>query len=286
MMAPSSKQTEEELRLAACAGDEDAFRMLVEPQRAGLHAHCFRMLGSFHDAEDALHDALLRAWRGLCGFGGRATFRSWLYRITTNACLDVLARRPKRVLPIDYGRPEAGEEDAPGEPWTEAVWLEPYSDEVVGLEGGYAGPAVHYERREAVELAFAAALRHIPPRQRAVLVLREALGLSAKEVAAALGTTVASVNSALQRARKVVDERLPERGQEGTERLLGDERVRATVERFVDALERGAVPAIVELLAGDAPPVALRPARGPAQRVGFSSRLPGRRASASKTPVW
>ena len=244
--------TEQKLLEAACAGDEDAFRLLVEPHRAGIQAHCYRMLGSLHDAEDALQDASLRAWRGLCGFGGRSSFRRWLYRVATNTCLDVLARRPKRVLPIDYGPPAAGGGADPGEPLTEPVWLEPYPDELLGLDEGYAGPADRYERREAVELAFVAALQHLPPRQRAVLILREVLGFSAKEVAESLGTTVASVNSALQRARKAVDDRLPEMSQQATLRSLGDEGVLEVVEEFVDAFERGDVPAIVALLAEDA----------------------------------
>ena len=251
MISASSKLREQELLEAACDGDEDAFRVLVETHRAELHAHCYRMLGSLHDAEDALQDAFLRAWRGLCRFDGRSTFRRWLYRVTTNACLDALARRPKRVLPIDYG-PNAGEADVPGEPVAGPVWLEPYPDELLGVEDGYAAPAARYERREAIELAFVAALQHLPPRQRAVLVLREVLGFSAKEVAESLGTTVASVTSSLQRARKTIDERLPEMSQQATMRSLGEERVRELVEQFVDAFERGDVEAIVSLLDEDA----------------------------------
>src|ERR671919_690319 len=164
----------------ARAGDEDAFRRLVEPHRNELHAHCYRMLGSVHDAEDALQDALLRAWRGLAKFEGRSSLRSWLYRIATNTCLDSIARRPKRMLPVDYG-PATDPHQGTGEPLVESVWIEPYPDERVGLEDGYAAPEARYEERESVELAFIAALQHLPASQRAVLVLREVLGFSAKE---------------------------------------------------------------------------------------------------------
>jgi RNA polymerase sigma-70 factor, ECF subfamily len=242
---------EDELLAAARGGDEEAFRRIVEPHRAELHAHCYRMLGSLHDAEDALQNVMLRAWRGLRRFEGRSATRAWLYKIATNVCLDAIGKRPKRVLPIDYA-PPARTGDDPGEPLAESVWVEPYPDERLGLEDGHAAPEARYEQREAVELAFIAALQHLPPRQRAALILREVLGFSAREVAAALDTTVASVNSALQRARKAVDERLPEQSQQATMRSLGDERLRRVVEDFIDAFERGDVDAIVNLLAEDA----------------------------------
>jgi RNA polymerase sigma-70 factor (ECF subfamily) len=252
MISTNSSITEEQLLNAARNGDEDAFRRLVEPYLAPLHAHCYRMLGSVHDAEDALQDALLRAWRGLDSFRGRGMLRNWLYRIATNACLDAVSRRPKRVLPIDYGPPVGAEGHELGEPVAESLWVEPYPDELLGLEEGYAGPAARYEQREAVELAFIAALQHLPPRQRAVLILREVLGFSAKEVSESLETTVASVNSALQRARKALEERLPAESQQTTMRSLGDRRVREIVQRFVDAFEGGDVEAIVAMLAEDA----------------------------------
>ena len=225
MTTPTATVTalERELLGAARRGDQEAYRRLVEPHRGELHAHCYRMLGSVHDAEDALQDALLRAWRGLPRFEGRSSLRSWLYRIATNACLNAVERRPKRVLPIDHG-PAADPHDVPGTPLVESTWVEPYPDERLGLEDGRAGPEARYERRESVELAFVAALQHLPPNQRAVLILREVLGFSGQEIAEALETTVAAVNSAMQRARKAVDERLPERSQQATLRALGDQR--------------------------------------------------------------
>jgi RNA polymerase sigma-70 factor, ECF subfamily len=240
-------------------GGESAFAGLVEPYRAELHAHCYRMLGSVHDAEDAVQDALLRAWRGLSRFEGRSTLRSWLYTIATNACLDQIARRPKRVLPIDYG-PATDPHLGPGEPLVESVWIDPYPDETLGVDDRSAAPDARYERRESVELAFIAALQHLPANQRAVLILREVLGFSAKEVAGTLGTTVASVNSALQRARTAVDERVPAQSQQATLRVLGDERLTEIVDRYVDAWERSDVEAFAAMLAEDAtfamPPLA------------------------------
>jgi RNA polymerase sigma-70 factor (ECF subfamily) len=231
-------------------GDEGAFRGLIEPYRAELHAHCYRMLGSLHDAEDAFQETLLRAWRALPRFGGRGLLRPWLYRIATNVCLDALARRPKRLLPIDQG-PPAQPDDDPGTPFAESVWVEPYPDREIGVEDGYAAPDARYERREAVELAFIAALQHLPARQRAVLILRDVLGFAAREVAEQLDTTVASVNSALQRARRSADERLPEQSQQAALRSLGDAVVRQLVDRYMDAWERGDVDALAALLAED-----------------------------------
>jgi RNA polymerase sigma-70 factor, ECF subfamily len=235
---------------AARAGDETAFRHIVEEHRAELHAHCYRMLGSVQDAEDALQDTLLRAWRSLSGFDGRSSLRTWLYRIATNVCFDALARRRKRVLPVDYG--PAAQTDEPGEPLTESVWLEPYPDEEIGVADGYAAPDARYEQREAVELAFIAALQHLSATQRAVLVLREVLGYSAREVSESLETSVASVNSALQRARKAVDERLPERSQQTTLRSLDDARTRKLVQAYIDAWASGEPKAVAALLARDA----------------------------------
>ena len=248
---PTSIVNERDLLEAARRGDEDAYRRLVEPRRAELHAHCYRMLGSVPDAEDALQEALLGVWRGLPRFEGRSSFRSWLYKIATNACLKAIERRPTRVLPIDYG-PAADPHDGPGEPLVESVWIDPYPDEKLGLEEGIAAPAARYEQRESIELAFIAALQHLPARQRAVLILRDVLGFSGREVADALETTPASVYSALQRAHKTVDERLPEQSQQATIRTLGDDALRDVVDGYVDAWERGDVDAVVAMLAEDA----------------------------------
>src|SRR5947207_12299916 len=261
-MATQTRPTnpnEERLLADARTGDEAAFGRLVEPYRSELHAHCYRMLGSVHDAEDSLQDAMLRAWRGLKSFEGRSSLRSWLYTIATNTCLNAIAKRPKRVLPVDYA-PATDPHAGPGEPVVESVWVEPYPDEMLGIEDGYAAPEARYEQRESIELAFVAALQHLPPNQRAVLILREVLGFSAKEVADTLETTVASVNSALQRARAAVDERIPEQSQQATLRTLGDDEVRELVERYVDAWQRNDVEAFASMLAEDAtfamPPLA------------------------------
>ena len=210
-------------------------------RRDELHAYCYRMLGSLHDADDALQEVMLRAWRGLDAFEGRSSLRSWLYRIATNVCLNAIAAKPKRVLPIDYG-PAADPHDSAALPLVEAAWVEPYPDQ----------PETGYELRESVELAFVAALQHLSANQRAVLILREVLDFSAREVAGALDTTTAAVNSTLQRARKLVEERLPEQSQQTTLRTLGDERLRELVRRYSEALEQGDVDALLAMLTADA----------------------------------
>ena len=230
---------ERELLAAAKWGDEDAFGRARRPYRRELQsATAYRMLGSAADAEDALQDALLGAWRGLPRFEGRSSLRSWLYTIATNACLKAIERRPKRVLPIDYG-PPADPHDASASRWSSRCgWSRSRTS---SSSSRRRRPEARYEQRESVELAFIAALQHLPARQRAVLILRDVLGFSAREVGEALDTTPTSVDSALQRARKTVDERLPERSQQATLRSLGDAGLRAIVDGYVAAWERADV---------------------------------------------
>jgi RNA polymerase sigma-70 factor (ECF subfamily) len=229
---------------AARDGDAAAFEVLVAPHRPELRAHCYRMLASLPDADDAVQDTLLRAWRGLARFEGRSSLRSWLYTIATNVCLRAAERRPPRTVPLDVADPAAiGEE--PGRPLVESVWIEPYPDELLG-------PEASVEQRESVELAFVAAVQLLPASQRAALLLRQVLGFSAAETAATLGTTVAAVNSALQRARARLDERLPERSQQASLRALGDAAVRDLVGRYTAAMASGDVEAVVALITEDA----------------------------------
>jgi RNA polymerase sigma-70 factor (ECF subfamily) len=244
---------------AAQRGDETAFEQLVTPHRGELHAHCYRMLGSVHDADDALQDAMLRAWRSLDKFKGNSSLRAWLYKIATNTCLDLIHKRPKRQLPLDAA-PDADPFDGVGQPLIESVWVEPYPDQQVGLSDGLAAPEARYEMRESVELAFIAALQHLPANQRAVLIMREVLGFSAQEAADLLETTPQSVNSALQRARVSVDEKLPDQSQQATLRSLGDDELQKLVENYMDAIQNGDVNRVVSMLAEDAawsmPPLA------------------------------
>jgi len=199
-----------------------------------------------HDAEDALQEATLRAWRGLARFEGRSSLKSWLYTIATNTSLNLIERRPKRVLPIDYG-PERDAHEGLGLP-LEETWVEPYPDKGLALEDGYAGPDARYELRESVELAFVSALQNLPANQRAALILREVLGFSAKDTAAALDTSVASVNSALQRARATLADK--DRGATDVAAIEPEEQ--ALVARYVEAFERYDIESLVTLLHEDA----------------------------------
>jgi RNA polymerase sigma-70 factor (ECF subfamily) len=215
--------------------DAAAFEALFDRHRRELHVHAYRMLGSIHDAEDAVQEAFLRAWRGIGTFEGRSSIRRWLYRIATTACLDELERRPRRVLPNAIASP--ADPTQPPAPPAELPWLTPYPDALLP-EDAVIG-------KESIRLAFVAAMQQLPPRQRAALILRDVLSWSAKETASALGTTVAATNSILQRARATMSE----------QHLPNDEtsvEERALVERYVDAWERADVPALVALLSEDA----------------------------------
>jgi RNA polymerase sigma-70 factor (TIGR02960 family) len=237
-----------ELIARARAGDGDAFRALTEPHRRELQVHCYRMLGSLQDAEDALQDALLAAWQGIAGFEGRASIRTWLYRIATTRCLNA-RRAAGRRPPQQWNIPGV----TPPEPTRlgEVVWLEPFPD---ALLEEVTGPEARYEQTESISLAFVTALQLLPPRQLAVLVLRDVLGFPAAEVAGMLGTTVESVTSALKRARAGVQRpRPPAAGQSPVEDAL--------VTRFVTAYESADLDALVALLTDDVfmsmPPMAL-----------------------------
>jgi RNA polymerase sigma-70 factor (ECF subfamily) len=225
-------------------GDEYAFGELVEPYRGELRAHCYRMLGSVQDAEDAVQNALLRAWRGLAGFEGRSSVRSWLYSIATNTALDVTRHSSRRELPVGFG-PGAPESLA-----ADPVWLEPCPDS--WLPGVHAAPDARYEQRESVELAFMVMLQQLPPLQRAVLVLRDVLGFPAAEVSGQLGASVAAVNSALQRARATARTSLPAASQQAELRALGTRRVARLAQRYADALEAGDADELLSMLTADA----------------------------------
>jgi RNA polymerase sigma-70 factor (TIGR02960 family) len=231
----------------ARAGDEHAFRRLTEPHRRELHVHCYRIVGSVQDAEDLVQETLLAAWRGLAQFDGRASLRAWLYRIATNRCLNALrdgARRPQRAVAPANELPEPTR-------LAEPVWLQPYPDVLLeDLPDAAPGPAARYEARESIELAFIAGLQHLPPRQRAALVLRDVLGFQTVEVASMLETSEASVKGALQRARATLNVHRPAR--ERAPAAAGSAGERALVGRFADAVESGDIDAVVALLTDDA----------------------------------
>lgn len=238
----------------ARVGDQDAFQRLTEPYRREVQLHCYQMLGSFQDAEDLVQETFLRAWRGLNGFEGRSSFRNWLYRIATNACLNALAKRAniRRALPETQGPP--AEEMPGGAPVTEAPWLEPYPDSALeGIADTAPGPDARYELHESVQLAFIAAIQLLPPRQRAVLLLRDVLGWSAAETAILLDTSVAAANSALQRARTTLEKQFPTGQPNAAPSLpMPDDQQRTLLDRYVRAWEDADLDGFVALLRDDA----------------------------------
>ena len=238
-----------DLNSRARAGDGDAFRELTEPYRRELQVHCYRMLGSLQDAEDALQDTLLAAWQGLAAFEGRASLRTWLYRIATNRCLNArrsASRRPAQEWNIP------GVEPPPPTRLGELAWLEPFPDAL--LEGAIdvpPGPEARYERTESISLAFVTALQVLPPRQLAVVVLRDVLGFHAGEVAEMLDSTVESVNSALKRARATLQRRRPPIAGRQPPPASGSSAEDAIVAKFVSAYESADLDALVALLTDD-----------------------------------
>jgi RNA polymerase sigma-70 factor (ECF subfamily) len=233
--------------------DESAFAALTERHRRELQVHCYRMLGSFEDSEDLVQETFLRAWRKRRSFNqrGATSFRAWLYRIATNACLDVLRARPRRVLPSEV-ETAADPTVAPSPP-SDLPWLQPYPDRLLEPTApAQDEPGAVVVARETIELAFLAAIQHLAPRQRAVLIFREVLGWSAKDTASMLEASVASVNSALQRARATLRDRLPERRTEWAPSSGPSEEERELLRRYLDAHERADVGGLAELLREDA----------------------------------
>ena len=236
----------------AIAGDTYAFDQLIKPHRRLLHVHCYRMLGSPFDADDALQETLLAAWRGLGSFEARSAFGTWLNSIATRVCLRMISRRPRRLASGDYGEPLRSTAEL-GEPVPGRVWLEPMPDsELPHGSAAPEDPAAMLLRRENIGLAFVAMLQHLPGTQRAVLLLREVLGYSAAETAAILETTVASINSALQRARRTLRAKSPPSAQPAGMHQVDEQELDRLLQAFVSAWERRDVTAMVNLLAEDA----------------------------------
>ncbi len=246
---PVAEVDESALLPALRAGDEVAFQRLTDRYHRELLVHCYRMLGSYHDAEDVLQETLLRAWRGLESFQGRSALRPWLYRIATNACLDAIASRRRRALP--NGTHPAGEagESLPA-PITEPLWIEPLPDNLIDLRPA-VNPEAHYDARESVTLAFLATLQTLPGRQRAALILRDVLDWKASEVADLLETSVPAVNSALRRARVSMKGYSADRKSSGAE-PADSEQTAALLSRYVEAWQAADAAGLVALLREDA----------------------------------
>lgn len=246
--SPARKINTEDTMVVAAArsGDEAAFGALVERYRRELQVHCYRMLGSFEDSEDLVQESFLRAWRRRETFEGRSTFRAWLYRIATNACLDFLERHPRQPLP------RLADPHLPALP-AEIAWLQPYPDRLLEpIAPSDTEPDSAIVAKETIELAFLAAIQHLPPRQRAVLILRDVLGWPANETAALLEVSVAAVKSALQRARPALKEHLPEQRLHWAPASAPTVEERALLQRYMDAHERADIDTLAELLREDA----------------------------------
>jgi RNA polymerase sigma-70 factor, ECF subfamily len=251
--ASSGRIEQDAVVAAATAGDQAAFAALAERYQRELQVHCYRMLGSFQDAEDLVQETLLRAWRHRQQFQGRSSFRAWLYRIATNACLDTLAHRSRRVLPYQVAPPTDPRETTQPSPDYEVAWLQPYPDHLLDqVAPGQAEPDAQVVAKETIELAFLAAIQLLPPRQRAALILRDVLDWSAKETASLLDASVPAVNSAVQRARATMKQHLPPRRLDWAPSSAPTQEERAVLQRYIEATERADPAALAELLAEDA----------------------------------
>jgi RNA polymerase sigma-70 factor (ECF subfamily) len=235
---------------AARSGDRSAFAVLVGRHQRELRVHCYRMLGSFDESEDLVQETFLRAWKNLPGFEGRSTVRAWLYRIATNACLDFIDGRARRVLPHEVSPPWDPRDALP--PQADIAWLQPFPDrQWEPAASSEDEPDAAAVTRETIELAFLTAIQHLPPRQRAVLILRDVLGWTAKQTAVIVNSTVASVNSASQRARATVREHLPGRRVDWAPTTEPTEQELVVLRRYMAAVERADLDAVAELLADD-----------------------------------
>ena len=234
------------------SGDEAAFSAMAERYRRQLHVHCYRMTGSFDDAEDLVQETMLRAWRSRAGFEGRSSFRNWLYRIATNACLSHVERSPRRITTPDVA-PSADAANAAPKWAPELPWIQPYPDELLEPAApGEQEPEAIATARETIELVYLAAIQHLPPRQRAVLILRDALDWSAKETAGLLDMTLPSVNSALHRARTTMRDALPHREEDEAKVVQPTTDERELLQRFMDAFENADAEALSRILRDDA----------------------------------
>lgn len=234
---------------AALAGSKNDFARLAEPHRRELQVHCYRMLGSLQDSEDLVQETLLRAWQKLKTYEGRASFRAWLYKIATNACLDALERRPRRRLPPSH-QPASDPNAPPLPPVTEPIWLEPIPDNL--LDDAQASPEARYDARESITLAFLTALQLLPPRQRAVILLCDVLDWRAAQAANTLDLSVSAVNSALHRARVTLAKHYAGRGLDAIDARPQDERTRRLLDRYVHAWEEADIDGLIALLKEEA----------------------------------